>query len=101
MKLKHLHYSWVMVVIASFILIALAPIFYTFGIFLKPLTMEFNWDRGALSGAYSLMFLLNGFLAVFGGRLSDKYGPRLLLTISGLFMGVGLLLMSQVNSLCL
>ena len=99
MKLKHLHYGWVMVVIAVCVLIAYATIIYTFGIFLRPLTMEFNWDRGALSGAYSLMFLLMGFLSIFGGRLSDKYGPRPLVTISGLFMGVGLLLMSQVNSL--
>jgi len=26
-----------------------ALVFYTFGIFLVPLTAEFNWDRGALS----------------------------------------------------
>ncbi len=99
MKLKHLHYGWVIVIIAIFILAAHGFIIYTFGIFLRPLTMEFNWDRGALAGASSMYILINGFLAIFGGRLSDKYGPRPLLIISGLFQGIGLLLMSQVNSL--
>ncbi len=99
MKLKHLHYGWVMVIIAVFILAAHVLIFYTFGVFLRPLTMEFNWDRGALSGAASMYVLMNGVLAIVGGRLSDKYGPRALVTISGLFTGMGFLLMAQVSSL--
>ncbi|MFC2017668.1 MFS transporter, partial [Chloroflexota bacterium] len=99
MKLKHLHYGWVTVAIAACILGAFATAIYTFGIFLLPLTIEFNWDRGALSGTFSVYLLIGGFLAIFGGRLSDRYGPRLLLTIAGLLIGVGFLLMSQVSSL--
>ena len=99
MNLKNLHYGWVMVIVAACILAAYAPVIYTFGIFLKPLTMEFDWDRGALSGAYSLKILITGLLAILAGRISDRYGPRLLVTISGLLIGVGFLLMSQVSSL--
>ncbi len=99
MKLKRPHYGWVIVIIAIFILAAYATMIYTFGIFLRPLTMEFNWDRGALSGAYSLKLLIAGFLAIFGGILSDKYGPRPLVTTGGLAAGAGFLLMSQVSSL--
>ncbi len=99
MKLKHLDYGWVIVILAIFILAAHALAFYTFGIFLRPLTMEFNWDRGALSGAWSMAMLVSGGLAILAGRLSDKYGPRSLLTINGLLTGIGFLLMSQVSSL--
>ncbi len=99
MKLKHLHYGWVMVLIAACVLATYALVVYTFGVFLKPLTMEFNWERGALSGAFSIGLLLAGILAIFTGRLSDKYGPRILVTISGLLVGIGFLLMSQIDSL--
>ena len=99
MKLKHLHYGWVMVIIAIFVLAAYATAVYTFGIFLIPLTTEFNWDRGALSGAYSLKFLLGGLLAILTGRISDRYGPRPLVTTAALTAGMGFLLMSQVTSL--
>ncbi|MFC1934148.1 MFS transporter [Chloroflexota bacterium] len=99
MKLKHFHYGWVIVILAIFILFAHAVIFYTFGIFLTPLTTEFNWDRGALSAASSIYVIISGLVAIFAGRLSDRYGPRPLLTLSGLFTGVGFLLMSQVSSL--
>ena len=76
-----------------------ALVFYTFGIFLVPLTAEFNWDRGALSGAFSMAILLAGLFSILSGRLSDKYGPRVLVTVGGLSVGVGFLLMSQINSL--
>ena len=99
MRLKHLHYGWVMVIMAACIMAVQALVFYTFGIFLVPLTAEFNWERGALSGAFSIAMLLSGLFAILSGRLSDKYGPRILVTISGLSLGVGFLLMSQINSL--
>ncbi len=99
MKLKNLHYGWIVVVIAIIVLAAHAPAISSFGIFLRPLTLEFNWDRGTLSGALSVSLLLLGVLGIFCGRLSDKYGPRILVTIGGLTIGIGFLLMSQINSL--
>ena len=88
-----------MVVIAAWVLGAYATTIFTFGIFLLPLEMEFNWDRGAISAAFSMFLLIGGFLGIFGGRLSDKYGPRPLVTIGGLLVGAGMFLMSQVSLL--
>ena len=99
MRLKRLHYGWVTVVIAACILVIYAFALFTFGVFLRPMTVAFNWERGVLSGALSVAILLAGFLAIVSGRLGDKYGPRVLLTISGLSIGTGFLLMSQINSL--
>jgi len=98
-KRERLHYGWVMVLIALSVLATHALVMYTFGVFLKPLVTEFNWDRGALSGAYSMYMLLAGTFAIFAGRLSDKYGPRMLVTLSGLLTGIGFLALSQINSL--
>jgi len=87
------------VIMAACIMATHALVFYAFGVFLKPLTVEFKWERGALSGAISIALLLIGPFSILSGRLSDKYGPRILVTISGLSLGVGFLLMSQINSL--
>jgi len=94
-----LHYSWVMVILASAAMVAYAPVVYTFGVFLQPLTEEFGWERGALSGVFSLQMLLIGVLSIFVGRLTDKYGPRIFVTLGGLLPSIGFLLMSQVDSL--
>jgi len=98
-KRERLHYGWVMVLIALSVLATHALVMYTFGVFFKPLVTEFNWDRGALSGANSMYMLLAGTFAIFAGRLSDKYGPRMLVTLSGLLTGIGFLALSQINSL--
>ena len=88
MKLKGLYYGWVMVILAIFGLALHTIIFYTFGIFLRPLTMEFGWERGALSAAVSMTMLISGVLGILAGKLTDKYGPRPLLTISAVLANV-------------
>lgn len=93
------HYGWVIVAAAVGILTVSALAFLSFGIFLRPLTIEFGWDRGELSAAYSVTLLLGGALGILTGKLSDRYGPRLPATLCGLLIGVSMLLMSQVSSL--
>ncbi len=97
--MKHIHYGWVLVIIAIIILAIFTLTYITFGIFIVPLTTEFNWDRGALTGAFTMKTLVSAIIGVLAGRLSDKYGPRILVTISSLLLGIGFFLMSQVNSL--
>jgi len=97
--LKRIHYGWIMVFSAAGILASHALIFYSFGIFLRPITEQFNWDRGALSAAVSIGMLVSGPFSIVAGRLSDRYGPRLLVTASCIISGLALLLMSQVSEL--
>ena len=88
-----------MVILATCILTTTAIRFYVFGIFLVPMTKEFNWDRGELSVAPSITWVIAGLLSLITGRLSDKYGPRILVTINGLLTVTAFLLMSMVSSL--
>jgi len=99
MNLKHVHYGWVIALAGAGAQSAQALAVYTFGVFLRPLTMEFGWERGALSLASSIAGLVMGLLAIASGRLSDRYGPRILVTFGGLILGAGFLLMTQINSL--
>ncbi len=72
--------------------------YYSFGIFFTPLLAEFGWGRAELSGAFSLSFLMFGLLGIISGRLTDKYGPRKVMTFHSLLLGLGFYLMSHVNS---
>jgi MFS family permease len=99
MKLKHVHYGWVIVVISIGVLITYGLTMYSFGVFLKPMTTEFNWDRGAISGALSVTILVSGAAGIVCGRLSDRYGPRPIVAIGGLLNGISFLLTSQISAL--
>lgn len=72
--------------------------YVAYGVFFNALMSEFQWSRATISGASSLAFFIMGFVGMLIGRLNDRYGPRLLMSVTSLFFGAGLILMSQVNS---
>jgi MFS family permease len=71
----------------------------SFGVFFKPMLDEFGWSRAATSGPFSLSMILSAILNLLSGRLSDRFGPRKIVTMGGLFLGIGMILTSQINSL--
>ncbi len=92
-------YGYIIVVVVFFVMTIVYGLTYSFGVFFNPLQTEFGWTRAETSGAYSLYLMLGGFLAIIMGSLNDRFGPRLVLTFCGCFLGLGYLLMSQVHAL--
>lgn len=72
--------------------------YFAIGIFFKPTATAFGWSSALISGAVSVSLLMHGAPGIIMGRLTDRFGPRLVLTICGLLMGLGYFLMSQVSS---
>jgi len=92
-------YSYVVVAVVFCIMLVAWGTFLSFGVFFEPLLTEFGWTRAMTSGAYSLSFLVMGPLGIGVGRLTDRFGPRLVMTGCGFFLGLGLLLMSQISAI--
>ena len=92
-------YGYIILVASFFILVILGGITSSFGVFLKPVLNEFGWSRAAISSAYSLNMIIFGVVGIVAGRISDRFNPRVSLTIGGLFTGLGFLLMSQVSTI--
>jgi len=69
----------------------------SFGIFFKPMVEEFDWSRGLTSGAVTVSMMIQGLWGIYMGRLSDRIGSRLVITICSFLLGLGLLLMSLTN----
>lgn len=66
---------------------------------MKPLTEQFGWDRGALSGAFAVGAIMTGVMGLTAGRLTDKYGPKIFTIAAGILLGTGFMLMSRINAL--
>lgn len=98
-KKPQFFYGYVVVLAAFFIMVLMYGTLYTFGVFFKPLSTEFGWTSAVTSGAYSLAVILMGVSGIVMGRLTDRFGSRIVMTFCGFFFGLGYLLMSQVSAI--
>jgi MFS family permease len=73
--------------------------YFSYGVLFNPMIDEFGWSRASISGAASMAFLLMGFLGIGVGRLNDRFGPRALMTVSGVFYGLGYFLMFRLEAI--
>lgn len=70
-----------------------------FGVFFMPLLTEFGWTRAETALAFTLLLIVQAILAVTMGWLTDRFGPRAVVTIFGSFLGICFLLLSQINTI--
>jgi len=92
-------FGYVVVAAATMIMMVAWGAYYSFGIFYKPVLIEFGWMRAQTALAFSLATALTGVMNAVSGILTDRFGPRRVLLCFGVFLGGGYLLMSSVTSL--
>ncbi len=92
-------YGWVVVACVFTVLCVAYGVQFTFGVFMPFISADTGWDRGSLSLPYSLYVFVYGALSVVTGRLTDRLGPRIVLTVGGCLLGSGVMLMSRVHAL--
>ncbi len=92
-----LYYGWIIVGASFFISFLTVGGRNGFGVFVIPMSTEFGWDRGTISLAAAIGFLLNGLSQPFIGRLYDRIGGRKLILVSLVIIGVSNLLLAATN----
>ena len=71
---------------------------YSFGVFLPPMLDDLGWQRASLGGAFSLYTMVYMSLSLVSGRLTDTLGPRRVVGIGGLMLGLGIIATSQMTA---
>ncbi len=71
---------WIVFGATLSMLVAQGPvILYTLGLFIKPLSQEFGWDRASISAAAGLGAISSAIAGPFVGSLIDRWGIRTVL----------------------
>ena len=73
--------------------------YYTFGVYLKPLTEALDENRFWVSLCLSIQTLLMAFLSPLAGRLVSEYSIRGVMSFGVCIMSVGLIICSQASNL--
>jgi MFS family permease len=92
-------YGYIVVIAIFFIMVFAFGTNFAFGVFFKPVQNEFGWTSAMTAAAFSLAMIVQGIMGIVMGSFTDRFGPRLVMTVSGLLLGIGYLLMSQINDL--
>ncbi|BCX74833.1 MULTISPECIES: MFS transporter [Acinetobacter] len=83
-----------MLIGSAFILALSLGVRHGFGLYLVPMSHEFNWSHQVFSLAIAMQNLLWGAVQPFTGALADKYGSKKVVAVGGVLYTIGLLLMS-------
>lgn len=94
---RKFHYAWIIVFVTFLAFLAVQGGRLAFGAFVEPWEKDLHMDRATTSLISTLSFVIYGLSQPFIGRLIDRYGARLILSISTLLVGVSFFFITFVT----
>ena len=91
-------YGWIVVACAFLVLFFTYGVQYSFGVFIPPMIDELGWRRASLGGVFSLYSLVYMGFSLLSGRLTDTLGPRRVIGLGGVLLGLGIMATSQISA---
>jgi MFS transporter, OFA family, oxalate/formate antiporter len=86
---KNFFYGYVIIFVIFILQVVMFGPRVAFGVFIKPITAEFDWSRALVAGAFSVSTIIQAFSSIVMGWLNDRIGPRFVLTLCGILVGSG------------
>jgi OFA family oxalate/formate antiporter-like MFS transporter len=92
---------WGQLLIGIICMIATANLQFGWTLFVNPIDAKYHWGRAAIQVAFSIFVLTETWLVPIEGYLIDKFGPRVMVFLSGFLIAISWVLNSVASSLTL
>ena len=92
-------YRWVIVAVGALMTCVAVGAMFSLAVFLDPMTHDTGWSRAGISSAMTLNFIVMGLGGFCWGAISDRLGPRIVVLIGAVLLGLALVLASRAQSL--
>ena len=92
---------WGQVAVGIVCMVMIANLQYGWTLFVHPLHERFEWSRAAIQVAFTLFILAETWPVPFAGWIVDRYGPRRVVAVGGLLVGLSWSLNAVAQSLAL
>jgi MFS family permease len=93
-----LYYGYTIAILAFCIILVVYGLRFSYGVFFNSMSLEMGWNNATTSLVYSVSMIMEGIFNIILGGVIDRYGPRLVVTISGLLIALGYCLMPTATS---
>jgi OFA family oxalate/formate antiporter-like MFS transporter len=92
---------WGQLIFGIICMVMTANLQYGWTLFVNPIDSKHHWGRAALQVAFSIFVLTETWLVPFEGYHIDKFGPSLMVSISGALIAAAWVINSYADSLAL
>jgi OFA family oxalate/formate antiporter-like MFS transporter len=90
---------WIQLIAGIIAMMAIANLQYAWTLFTKPMQAHMHATLTAIQGVFTLFIALETWLVPFEGYLVDRIGPRLMLGIGGVLVGLGWIFSGRAEDL--
>jgi OFA family oxalate/formate antiporter-like MFS transporter len=92
---------WGQLIFGIICMVMIANLQYGWTLFVGPIDEKYQWGRAAIQVAFTIFVLTETWLVPIEGYLIDKYGPRIMISISGVLVATAWVINSVADSLFL
>ncbi|MGO7333463.1 MFS transporter [Rhizobium leguminosarum] len=92
-------YRWVIVAAGALMTCVALGAMFSLAIFQEPIATATGWSHVGIASAMTLNFIVMGFGGFFWGAASDRFGPRIVVMIGSVLLGLALVLASRAETL--
>jgi OFA family oxalate/formate antiporter-like MFS transporter len=82
-------------------MVMIANLQYGWTLFVNPIDQQYHWGRTAIQFAFTIFVLTETWLVPIEGYLIDRFGPRLMISASGVLVAIAWVINSMADSLFL
>lgn len=90
---------WIQLVAGIICMAMIANLQYGWTIFIAPIDATHHWGKAAIQVTFTLFILFETWLVPFEAYLADRFGPRPLVMVGGILIGLSWMLFSWANTL--
>jgi MFS transporter, OFA family, oxalate/formate antiporter len=90
---------WGQLIFGIVCMVMIANLQYGWTLFVNPIDEKYHWGRAAIQVAFTIFVLTETWLVPFEGYLIDKFGPRIMVGLSGVLVAIAWVMNSVADSL--
>ena len=80
---------WSQLVVGVVCMVMIANLQYGWTLFVNPIDQKYQWGTAAIQLAFSIFIAVETWLVPIEGWFVDKYGPRIVVLVGGIFCAIG------------
>src|SRR3978361_56642 len=92
---------WGQLVFGIICMVMIANLQYGWTLFVSPIDQKYHWGRAAIQVAFTIFVLTETWLVPIEGYLIDKFGPRIMISGSGVLVAIAWVINAYADSLFL